>query len=283
MKTNTALINYRLGSISFCLIFLLCSSLWAQEQTRVRVTGTSISRDKTPGQGFDDALIDAKKNALVKAGISEQLVVSNLLHTFGNEQNIETYFHGISNTEMGANILIDSIYAERNEFDRFGNMIISVEIEAQVYTYENPRDPGFFFDLKELKDIYYDNEFIRFSFTPSHDGYLTIFTFNEDESFVLYPFKNEEYGYLSDKDEQLFVKGEGVSFPLNPAYDPGYSIELTNPMADENSLLLFVFTKQHIPWLQDQISLEAVRSWIYQIPIDQREVVYRNVLFKQFD
>lgn len=283
MKRNTALIKRRFVSISCCFIILLSSSLSAQEQIRVLASGSSISRDKTPEQGLDEALIDAKKNALLKAGISEQLVVSNLLHSYGSEDHIETYFYGISNTEMGANILVDSIYTEHNDFDRFGNMVISVEIEALVYTYEKPRDPGFFFEVDALKEVYYENEFIRFSFTPSHDGYLTVFAFNEDESFVLYPFENEDHGYLSDKKQQLFMKETEVFFPINPAYDPGYSIELTDPSADEHSLLLFVYTKKHVPFIQEEISLEAVRSWIYQIPMDQRKVVYRNVLLKQFD
>lgn len=245
--------------------------------------GSSVSREKTPQQGLDEALVDAKKNALLKAGISEQLLVSNLLYSVGNEENIATYFYGISNTEIGANILIDSIHAEHQDFDQFGNMVISVDIEALVYTYENPRDPGFFFELDELKEVYYENEFMHFSFTPSHDGYLTVFAFNEDASFVLYPFENQDYDYLSDQKERLFVKESKVQFPVNPAYDPGYAIELTDPLADEYSLLLFVFTKKHIPFLQKEVNLESVRSWIYQIPIDQREVVYRNVLLKQID
>ena len=283
MKRKTALIKRWPNSLSLFILCLLFSSIHAQQQLRVHANGISVSRDKTPKEALDEALTDAKKNALLTAGISEKLVVSNLLYTYGNEQNIETFFHGISNSELTANILIDSIYSERNEFDIHGNMIISVEIDAVVYAYEEPRDPGLFFDINGLKEVYYENENIAFSFIPSRNGYLTIFAFNESESFVLYPFKNEEYKYLSDKKEQVFIKEVMVSFPINEAYDPGYSIEMNDPFTDEVSLLLFIYTKDHVPWIDKQISLESVRSWIYEIPISEREVVYRNVLLKQFD
>lgn len=254
-----------------------------QEQVKVRAVGTSISRDKTPREGLEEALLDAKAKAFLKAGVTENLVVSNLLHSFGEEESIETYFHGISNSELGANILVDSIHSQRNEFDQYGNMMISIEIEALIYTYEQPKDPGFFFDISKLKDVYFEDEFIEFSFTPSHEGYLTIFAFNESESFLLYPYENKEYEYLSDDKGHLFLKEAQVSFPINEAYDPGYSIELNDPNADEASVLLFVFTKKYIPWIDEKINMESVRSWIYEIPIDQRDVLYRNILLKQLD
>ncbi len=283
MKRKTALIKRWPISISLFILCLLFSSTHAQKQLRVHAEGVSISRDKTPIEALEEALTDAKKNALLKAGISETLIVSNWLYAHGNKQNIETFFHGISNTELTANILIDSIHAERNKFDQYGNMIVSVEIEAVVYAYEKPKDPGFFFDINGLKEVYYENEHIAFSFNPSRNGYLTIFAFNENESFVLYPFENKDYDYLSDEKERLFVKEVMVPFPVNEAYDPGYSIEMNDPLRDEVSLLLFVYTKKHIPWIDQKISLESVRSWIYKIPMNEREVVYRNVLLKQLD
>ena len=207
-------------------------------------------------------------------------MVSNLLFEYGNEQNVESYFHGISNTELSANILVDSIYEDRRWFDSYGNMNVSVEIEASVFTYDKPKDPAFFFDIEGLREVYLDKEHIRFAFRPSENGYLTIFAFNEEESFVLYPFENKEYDYLSDESGRLFLKEEPVSFPIHPAYPQGYSIEMNDSVEDEASILLFVFTKKHIPWIDEQVSLESVRSWIYNIPMDQREILYRNVLLK---
>ena len=138
-------------------------------------------------------------------------------------------------------------------------------------------------NISGLKEVYYDNDFIAFSFEPAKDGYLTIFAFNETSSLVLYPFENEEYDYLSDTKERLFLKNETVFFPIHEAYEPGYYIELNEALTEEMSVLLFVYTKQPVPWIDKQISLESVRSWIYKIPINEREVVYRNVLLKHVD
>ena len=283
MKRNTGFNNRWSHSISLIILCLFCSSVIAQKQFRVVADGVSVSRDKTPVEAIEEALTDARKNALLKAGISEQLLVSNLLYAHGTRGDVETYFHSISNTELTANILIDSILSETNRFDQYGNMIISVEIEAMVYAYEQPRDPGFFFNLSQLREVYYENEHMSFSFTPSMDGFLTIFAFNEQESLLLYPFDNQEYDYLSDTKERLFIKGETVTFPVNEAYAPGYSIELEEDLIEEMSILLFVYTKKHVPWIDDDISLKSVRSWIYEIPIHEREVVYKNVLIKQLD
>ena len=264
-----------------CFIFCLFSfTLFAQKQVSVQASGTSVSRDLTPKQALEEALAQAKKNALIKAGVAENLLVSNLMFEYGNEQNVKSYFHGISNSEVSANILVDSIHDDKRWFDSYGYMNVQVEIDATVFTYGKPKDPAFFFDIEGLKEVYLDREHIRFDFMPSADGYLTIFAFNEDESYVLYPFENQEYDYLSDESERLFEKEEPVSFPIHPAYRNGYSIEMNDPVEDEASILLFVFTKKHIPWIDEQVSLESVRSWIYKIPMDQREILYRNVLLK---
>ena len=92
----------------------------------------SVSRDLTPKQALEEALAQAKKNALLKAGVAENLLVSNLMFEYGNEQNVKSYFHGISNSEVSANILVDSIHDDRRWFDSYGNMNVSVEIEAHI-------------------------------------------------------------------------------------------------------------------------------------------------------
>ena len=84
MKRKTALIKRWPNSLSLFILCLLFSSIHAQQQLSVHANGISVSRDKTPKEALDEALTDAKKNALLTAGISENLVVSNLLHTYGN-------------------------------------------------------------------------------------------------------------------------------------------------------------------------------------------------------
>ena len=93
-----------------CFIFCLFSfTLFAQKQISVHANGMSVSNDLTPKQALEEALAQAKKNALLKAGVAENLLVSNLMFEYGNEQNVKSYFHGISNSEVsGVMILKDS-------------------------------------------------------------------------------------------------------------------------------------------------------------------------------
>ena len=278
MKRSTASIKSWAQTISFLILTLLYVPCLSQSVERVYATGSSVSRDLTPKQAEDEALEEAKKNALLKAGIPQNLLVSNVLFEFGDERQMESYFHGISSSELNAHILVDSLHQRSYRFDSDGNMLVSVEIEASVYKYSKPKDPSFFFEVDGLREVYEDREFIRFTFTPSKAGYLKIFAFNEDESFVLYPYEHEEYDYLSDAKARLFVGQEPVDFPIHEAYELGYSVEMKGHAKQEASLLLFVYTKDHIPWIDPEVSLESVRSWLYKIPLDEREILYRNVI-----
>ncbi len=264
------------------ILFLDFSSAFAQRKKKIHAKGLSISLDKTPNEALNEAIKNAKKNALNKAGITEQLFVSSVLFERSNENKSENYFNEISSIESNANIVIDSIYKEERGFDKYGNMVISVDIDATVFKYNKKKDAAFFFKIEGLKDIYYKNESLSFSFIPSHDGFLTIFVFNEKETILLYPIKNIVQDYLSDKKSYLFIKGEKVFFPIHDAYKPGYLIELDN-IKDEMSNLIFVFTKNYIPWIESKINRNAVLHWIYKIPLNKREVEFRNILLKHID
>lgn len=264
------------------ILFLNFSSAFAQRKKIIHAKGLSISLDKTPNEALNEAIKNAKKNALNKAGITEQLFVSTVLFERSNENKSENYFNEISSIESNASIVIDSIYKEERSFDKYGNMVISVNIDATVFKYNKKKDATFFFKVEGLKDIYYENESLSFSFIPSHDGFLTIFVFNEKETILLYPIKNIVQDYLSDKKNYLFIKGEKILFPIHDAYKPGYLIELDNNK-NEISNLVFVFTKNYIPWIESEINRNTVLHWIYKIPLNKREIEFRNVLIKRFD
>lgn len=283
MKRRTGLTKRCFDSFLLFFLCLFLQGAQAQEVQWVQVTGKSISRDKSPDEAFDEALNDARKQALLRAGVPEQMVVSSLVHSYGKANEIETYFDGISNAESSANIRIDSVLAERRRFDDYGNMIVSVDVEAAVYRYKEAKDPAFYFDLTGLKDVYYVDEPITFSFEPSRQGHLTIFAFNEQEAFVLYPYKHEKYAYLSDEPNFLFEAGKRVEFPMHEAYLPGYSIELKEGLSEESCLLVFVYTKERFPWLDQQLTLSSMRAWLYEIPMHKRDVVYRNLVLKQLN
>jgi len=264
----------------FLIVLLFSTGIQAQKKIKVHAKGKSISLDKTPKDALKEALKDAKENALRKAGIAELISVSRLLFEESSINDYKNHFNEISSIESNANIIIDSIYTEKRSFDEFDNMVVIVEIDATVYKYKNKRDPTFFFKIVGLKDIYYENEYISFSFIPSQEGYLSIFVFNEGEIILLYPFEDIDQKYLNDVKDKLFKKNEKINFPMHRAFKPGYSIELNDEHKDEISNFIFIFTKSNIPWIENKINRKSMLNWVYNIPIDQREIYYRSVLLK---
>lgn len=272
--------NNNLFVLFILLFFCVNTNIIAQRKISVHVEGTSISRDKTPKEALKEAIENAQTNALREAGITEQISVSTTLFQESSEDDFNNYFNEISSRESNANIVTDSIYLEKRSFDVYGNMIVTVKIDATVFKYNTKKDPSLFFNVEGLKDVYYENQSISFSFTPSQDGYLKIFVLNENEALVLYPYENKIQEYLSDLKNKQFKRSEKVIFPIHDAYKPGYSIELEGDEGDENSVLIFVFTKDNIAWIENKISIKTILNWIYNIPINQREVKFENVLLK---
>ncbi|UMB54542.1 hypothetical protein MKD41_03490 [Lutibacter sp. A64] len=269
----------------FLFLFLLVfTNFYAQKKIKVhKVSGISISRDKTPLKALEEAIKDAQINALRKAGVTEQVSVSTMLFNESNGETIKNYFNEISNIELQANIVTEKVYPEVRKFDENGNMVVSVDIDATIFKYNTKKDPLLFFKVNDLKDVYYENDLISFSFIPSLDGYLKIFVINKNETFLLYPFENKNQDYLSDSKNKLFRKNEKVFFPIHDAYKPGYSIELNNKEIAESSVLIFVFTKKNIPFIDDKVNVKTILNWIYNIPIDERKLLFKNLLLKHLN
>jgi hypothetical protein len=263
------------------LFFFACiCSVSAQKEIRVHVSGNSISRDLTPKEALKEAILDAQKNAYKKAGIKEHVSVSSILFTESNGEQVKNYFNEISSIESNANIIVDSVYKEKRSFDDYGNMIMSVEIDATIFKYEKQKDPSFFFKIDDLKDTYYENESISFLFTPSQDGYLKIFAINDSSTILLYPYKNPIAEYLSDKSDSLFKKGVSIKFPIHSAYKPGYSIEINASKETEINTLIFVYLKNDIPWIEREVNFYNILYWMYNITINQRYIQYKSITIK---
>ncbi len=279
MPTN----NWKIKTIlvTLYLITFYIEPVWAQNKIKVHVSGTSISRDITPKEALQEAIFEAQKRAYKEVGITEDVSVITTSFENSNGNKVNRYFNEISTIEANAAILVDSVYPEKRSFDEYGNMIIKVEIDATVYKYNKKKDPSLFFQIKGLKDTYYENELISFSFIPSQDGYLKIFSVNGKEAILLYPYKNPISDYLSDRPDVLFRKGVSVEFPIHPAYKPGYSIELSDENKSEIDNLIFVYTKIDVPWIRNKVNLNNILKWIFKIPIDLRVMQIKSIIQKQ--
>jgi hypothetical protein len=221
----------------------------------------------TPEQAYDKALIEAKFEALRKAGIDESINAINSLYST-NEGNDYT---GISSIELGGEVIDFTIVDKKIEQKRAGKLdalIAKVTIDAVVRKYKKKRDSSFQIKVSGIERSYKDGDYLTFSFTPHKNGYLKIFAFEDNnEGYLLYPNTYEK--------KQSFQSGELVKFPVSKEFN--YELAKINPSkATENNLLIFVYTKNDIPFFEEDINYHSVLNWIAKISPDER-VEVRNL------
>jgi hypothetical protein len=274
---------------SFCLLFMFGIFLplsqvgFAQDQITVRAKGTYFSSDLTPQQTRRLAIEEAKREALVKAGITETISFTDFNYQFENNQHFAEIFQSISTIETGGEIIVDKIINEKKSFNQFGNMELEVEIEATIFVNASLPDPGFQFNVSGIDRVYSEGDFLKFDFLPLANGYLKIFniTDTEAETYLLYPYTDKNNQYLNDDPERYFVKHQNVVFPMHPLFDHGYTLELENKeRPEEFSILLFVFTKHNYPFMDD-VNFVNVMKWVYGIPADQRSTEQIGFIIKK--
>jgi hypothetical protein len=276
IKTKTFLI---LSSL-LLLSELLPLNLFAQKEIKVTARGNYEARDLTLEEVRNKAIDEAKKNAMVKAGISENVKVSDFLYTFEDDEKFKEIFQSFVSTETGAEIMVEEVKEINRDINEFGNILIEVEISAIIYKHEEKKDPALIIKVEGIKELYLENDPLEFSFTPSKDGYLKIFNVTDETTFILYPYDDPAYSYLKDDPERIFKKNEKVHFPINQNMD-GYYFGIDNESKEkEYNLLIFVFTKEFIPFMEE-FKVNNIMKWIYQIPLEDRVVEQYGIVVKR--
>ena len=261
--------NLLFSILTIC--FLVFSfSLSAQKKQTVRAKGSYFSSDLTPEQTKIKAIEEAKREALVKAGVSETVTFSDFSYQFEDNEKFKEIFQAISAIETGGEIIVDSVLKETRSFNEFGNMVIEVEIEATIFQHKEKADPKFLIEVEGIDEVYKNEDYLQFKFTPQQDGYLKIFNITDEETYLLYPYKDLENKKLNDDPDRLFLKRITEQLPVHPAFRDGYYLEIDTPgKTQEFNILMFVFTKQNIPFL-GTANFKNMMSWIYAIPPDER-------------
>jgi hypothetical protein len=212
------------------------------------------------------ALNDAKINALKNAGISEHIQYYQLLFTSQQKKDYSQFFSSDIQSEMqGAvksyDIKNSRIYC-KSEFE----IIYEISIDADVIIYESKPDPAFDIKIEGVKAAYNNGDNLTFSVKTTQEGYLTIFNITDTKSFMLYPNAIEKLAVSKPIDIRTY-----------PIAKVDYSLQ-NNLKQDETNQLIFVFTKELIPYIKmdnNQITApENIFSWIYSIAPDQRKVEY---------
>ncbi len=250
------------------LIFTV--SLSAQKKVSVTAQGSYEARDLTLEEVKQKAIDEAKRNAMIKAGISENVQVSDFLYTFEDDEKFQEIFQSFISTETGAEIIVEEVKELNRDINEFGNILIEVEIDAIIFKHKEKKDLTFKFRVDGIGELYYEDDPVSFSFTPTKDGYLKIFNVTDQTSSVLYPYKDIDNSYLNDDPERLFNKNEKINFPVNKNMD--YYFEISDKQKDkEYNLLIFVYTKENISFWEEP-NVNNIMEWIYEIPIDSRYV-----------
>ncbi len=266
--------------ISLLFIILSISAL-GQNKTTVIATGSFATSDLTPEQTKAKAIEDAKRNALVKAGVSETVSFTDFSYKFEDNQRFNEIFQAISTIQTGGEIIVDKILNETRSFNEFGNMQVDVEIEATIYHHKEKADPTFLISVEGIDEVYKNEDLLQFRITPTRDGYLKIFNVNENETSLLYPYRDSEKPQYSDKANHLFEGGKAVQLPLHPAFEDGYFLEVGIPgKTEEFNILIFVFTKQNIPFIEKP-DFNNMMKWIYAIPPDERVMLQEGFVIKK--
>ena len=263
------------------LAFVGSLHVMGQKKKTVRATGTAISHDLTPEQTRAKAIEDAKRNALNKAGVSETISFTDFSYKFEDNEKFGEIFQAISMIETGGEIVVDEVLSETKDFNEFGNMVVEVEIEATVYRHRKSADPTFLLRVDGIDEVYQNEDLLQFTVAPTQDAFLKIFNITEESTSVLYPYSSKENPQYNDKTGRLFKANEAVQLPLHPAYSDGYYLEVDTPGKDrEFNILLFVFTKQDIPFIEDP-TFNNVMKWIYSISPDERVMAQEGFVIKR--
>lgn len=226
---------------------------------------------------FEKAVNEAKMEALRKAGVTENVSASDIMTSSDSGTGFKEEMNSFVSVEINGAVLNDTILEKKSFTNQFGNLVVQVLINVDVIKYESRSDPSFNFKVDGVKEYYENGDLMNFSFLPFSDGYLKIFNVNDSESFVVFPFSSTDYPFLNDTIDRKFKPNIKINFPVNKLMgDPatkqvGYS--LSTEVAREHNYLIFVFTKENIPF-QGNLNYKSVLNWIYRISPDQRKVQF---------
>lgn len=265
------------------IVFIIICTLtitYPQEILYVTAEGSFISKDLSRDEAYNEAIRNAKINALHKAKIPENVQSISVIFDSQINDNLLKAYESISTIESKGEVLVDSVIYLPVRVNEVNNLVYDVKINAIVYKYEKKQDPEFLFNVEGIKEIYSSTEKMKFSFLPKQDGFLKIFNITKDEVSLLYPNVDKSYPYLSDEENHIFKKDEEIIFPYHPAFIEGYSFILKEGVNLENNYFLFVYTKNNIPF-DENPTLKGIYKWIYSISPDIRCVKCMTTIIKK--
>ena len=256
-----------------CMVLVvLFSPLWsfAQEMKNVeRIKGEwIISNDITPLQARENAISQAKAEALREAGVSEYVAESIFLYKTETDNKLKDDIQSWTSVDVSGEISEFHVVEERKKINEFGNLMYEVWINATVIRHLTSKDPGFVLNVNGIHESYHSPQELIFEVIPSKEGFLNVFILGEDESSHLYPNKFEK--------REKFEGGKTYKFPRSTALD--YEVSAKDSM--EVNYVVLLYTKSEVPFLGEETS-EKILQFIARIDPAQKCLKSYPILIRQ--
>ncbi|PLX17241.1 MAG: hypothetical protein C0599_14040 [Salinivirgaceae bacterium] len=247
----------------FAIIFSAIS-LNAQKNKTIKlkdIKGTAIGGIiSSPAQVINDALKNAKLNALMKAGIHEHINIYQNLFKSETPGEYEEVFTSNVFTNIKGVVTSVSITDTIASFDpKSYTLKAEVTIDAKVLKYDKEEDRTFDAWTEGIKSFYNNNEALSLKIKPTKECYVRMFLIaRQQESYILFPNKYENDFKLTANSQQIFPSTE-IEYIMN------------TKITQEPHRLIIVLLKEPIPYT-GKVAYKPILDWIFNISPDQRVV-----------
>ena len=254
----------------YILICLLFSDFFAMTQVRVKeaVGRWELTRDISLAEAEENALFEAKRDALRRAGVEDEVYYSFLAVQGIDSSFYKNIYNRISWGEVQGIVQVNRKTVKKVYDESADRLFVEVRIDAKVKKISR-RDPGLKLELDGLHNTYREGEILEFTCYFFKDCYLKIFVFDPVGGYQVYPNR-----YENDK---FFKRGNIFRFPGGS--DIEYVLKKNESRKLENNVLLVVATREYIPFI-GHVDYESVLKWLFKIPLKERVEVWHNFVIE---
>lgn len=267
--------------VLLALFLLLPEWVAAQNPSRVTVRASGVAMGTDIAVTKQNALYDAKRNALNEAGIGERVQSISVVVLGDTTLLMKNSVLEVGLLELDGKVHVkEAKYEGRLEdIDNSDQVIINCTIVAEVEIEETSVDETFQFRLDGLKSVYRDGELVTMDITPFADSgcYMRVFWFNDLPSGAvtgaeLYP--GNIYNDLKINYEEVFRFPELSKEYYKEGMEPHRMRAHIQPDNSEGvALFFFVALKKKIRYNGHNYSYEEFINWLMKIPANERYVV----------
>jgi hypothetical protein len=269
-----------------CFFLSFCTNSFSQTK-KVESSGEwPLSKNISFYEANEKALIGAKKEALRKAGISEEIYSTEILTTSSSNENINQNYIKDVFLNIGGVIENWEYIEEPKEIEKDGVKYVKLKIMAKVKKYKTKPDLMLKARVEGLKKSYDsnfngndENNYFDITITPYMDCYLRIFYVSDSETSVVFPLEVKDGLKLENEifEDILLLKNKKKS--INYIYP--YTEKET-----ENGRFLIIITKKQYPYTESKVDQDGYYSVTYFDKIiswyNNIEPEEKNIMSEQF-